>query len=212
MRVRHTGRVLSAAGAVGLATALFGSGGAGASVMGELPPFSDPVTFPGNACAGDLGTPPDCVLDGSPLIAKFDFDDDGNVTTFTPGVFDTIDGTEFSFDFDGGSAGADGNTGTGTWTYVPDGVEDPVITGFVAKGGPNYNAYTRAQPVIVFAALEDSAEFTTPLNQAGNIPGLSNISFYDTAVVPIPAALPLLGTAVAGLAWMRRRRGATPAT
>jgi hypothetical protein len=191
---------------------LLGTGGAGASVMDELPPFSDPVTSPGNACAGDLGTPPDCVLEGSPLVAKFDFDDDGNVTTFTPGVFDTIDGTEFSSDFDGGSAETEDNTGTETWTSMASGVEDAVVTGFVAEDGSNDNAYTRAQPVVVFAALEDGAEFTTLLKQVGNIPVLSTISFYDTALAPIPAALPLLGTAVAGLAWMRRRRGAAPAT
>lgn len=116
---------MSAACAFGLGTVLLGTGGAGASVMGDLPPFSDPITSPGNACAGDLGKPPNCVLDGSPLIAKFEADDDGN---------------EFSSDFDGGSAETEDNTGTETWTSMASGVEDTVVTGFVARGESNDNA------------------------------------------------------------------------
>ena len=99
MDIRYT--MLGSAAAI----ALLIGGHADASVT--LPTFerSDPIR--GNACSGVLGTAPNCELDGSPLIVKFDFNDAGEVTETTIGSFPTIDGNEFSFDF-----GTDGNTGT----------------------------------------------------------------------------------------------------
>ncbi len=156
-------------------------------------------TFPGNDCAGTFGTPPNCVdPDGSPLILKIDF---SGVTPvdFTFGNFTTINGNEFSFDF-----GTDGNTGTGTWTYNP-GPGDPIITSYVAKGGPNFNLFSNEPPL-------NSGEYFTPINAGGNIPELSRITFFDSPSngpspsVPEPTTiLGFLAFGGAGLLSSRKR-------
>jgi hypothetical protein len=157
------------------------------------------ATIPGNDCAGVFGTPPDCTIPGdtfegidtTPLIIKFDFDDSGNITATTFGVFLSIDGSEFSFDF-----GDDGNTGTGTWTYTP-GAGDPIITAFVAKGGPNFNLFSNPDGSI-------TGEFFTPTNPQNGEPfGLSHISFYDT---PEPATLLLFGAGLLGFGFARQKK------
>lgn len=88
--------------------------------------------------------------DMSPVIAKFDFSDNGQVsnTEINMALFPSVDGSEWSFD---GPAM--------TWTYNP-GPGDPVISFFVAKGGNAFN---------LFQVLEDelSAEWLTPDNASG---------------------------------------------
>jgi hypothetical protein len=125
---------------------------------------------------------------------KFDFDDDGNITETTLGSFASIDGSEFSFDF--------GNDGTadGTWTYTPDDFpDDPLVTGYTAKAGNGYNAFYWDGG----AGNQFTGGWETPERKE-----LSHIAFYDT-VVPLPAALPLLGSgllALWGIGRMRRRQ------
>jgi hypothetical protein len=183
-----------------LATLLLGLSALGTSAQGA---FIE--EFPGNDCAGLFGTPPNCVVpafpdqgipDPTPLILKIDLNNAGAVTELTFGNFASIDGSEFTFDF-----GTDGNTGTGTWFYNP-GEDDPSISAYVAKGGPNFNLFSNDGDPL-------SGDYFTPLNQGGNRPGLSHITFYDTEftppVVPAPATLALVGLGMLGLGWARRR-------
>lgn len=158
----------------------------------------------GNYCpSGPLSG---CSLEGSAAILKIEFGEDGQFDPATDvevnPLFKTIDGSEFSFSF------GEGSTGTGTWTYTPDDAKDPGITGFAAKGGSlGANIYTKDS--MAYAGVGDSAHFETMLNNGGQRAGLSNIVFFDSvSEVPVPAALPLFGTAVAGLAIWRRRRSA----
>ena len=148
-------------------------------------------TFEGNDCAGAFGSSfGSCTYNGSPIIIKFD----ANVTTEINSVlFPTVTGAEFSF------TGL--NSGSGTWTYTP-GAGDPLITAYVAKGGPNFNLFSNdGDP--------NSGAWSTPINSANGRPyGLSHLSFYDTGTVtvPEPASLALFGVGLAGLGLVNRRR------
>ncbi|PJA60419.1 MAG: hypothetical protein CO163_03875 [Rhodobacterales bacterium CG_4_9_14_3_um_filter_71_31] len=156
--------------------------------QGSAVTFAHEQVVDGNDCAGVLGTPPNCALNGSDLIAKIN--PDGSVSEF--GLFPSIDGSEFTLTFSG-----DGKTGT--WTYAP-GVGDPGITGWTAKGGPRFTVYL-GSGVPGFDGLSGSWDIQS---------GLSHITFFDSAstVVPLPAAAWLLLSGVAGLAMAGRRRNA----
>ena len=99
-------------------------------------------TIEGNDCSGVFGqgfancrVPSQYDPNQTPIIIKFEFNDDGIVTNveINSGLFPTIDGDEFDFLFTG--------TGTGSWTYTP-GAGDPLINFYVAKGGPNFNLFS----------------------------------------------------------------------
>ena len=72
-----------------------------------------------NDCSGDLGRFPRCFVNDSPLVAKYNWDEDGNpVFETSPDYFyQSIDGTEFTFTGSGTS---------GTFTYNP-GSGDPGV-------------------------------------------------------------------------------------
>jgi hypothetical protein len=93
--------------------------------------------------------------------------------------------------------------GTGTVSGLGAGGRSGTVSGgsfnvaAVHAGGNEY--------VLQFANLTNSFTF------ASLGAGFSNARLYSTAVVPLPGAALLFGSALAGLAWMRRRRAADAA-
>ena len=193
--------------------------GAAPSFAATVNDYTDLGAFAGNDCTGggpnstwgDPNNPfgstsgnisdGDCALDGSAAILRINFTDDGSFTLPSDAeinsAFPTIDGTEFSFDF-----GTDGDPATGgAWTYTPDDAEDPGITGFVTKGGPNYRVFLKEGQA--FKGIGDFSDFITP---GGG--GLSHITWFDsTTPIPLPAAGWLLIAGLGGLAALRRSKG-----
>ena len=97
-------------------------------------------TIEGNDCSGVFGQgfenckiPAEFDPNESPIIIKFNFDEDVPGEIEINSLFPSIDGSEFAL------TGIDG--ATGTWTYTP-GPGDPAINFFVAKGGPNFNLFS----------------------------------------------------------------------
>ncbi len=193
---RGTLRGFGVAAALGLAVVLGGVANA------------TPVKIAGNDCMPDTdqsakggtvrggGGIETCTLNDSPFIIKFDFQDDGMIKP-TLGSFSSITGDEFSFNI--GSEVENGKTEwakTGTWLYTPDDASDPLITGWIAKGGPNYFVYALGG-------------FTGTFNIDK---GLSHLTFFDTerptTPIPLPAAAWMMLAGLAGLGALGRRRSA----
>lgn len=173
----------------------------GAACLAALPSMASAAfiaAYSGHDCPGVFGSPFEaCIVNGSPVIAKFEFDDDGDVEDFeiNDGDFPSVSGSEFSFVTTG--------TGTGSWTYSP-GTGDPAITFFSAMGGSSFNLFSHDGT--------NSDSWLTPLNGGGRQSGTSHVTFYDSfggGNVPEPNSIALALLALGSLgatARVRRRR------
>jgi hypothetical protein len=134
------------------------------------------------------GTP----LNNSPIMAKFDYNDSGSVSSVLTGAaFPSITGSEFNL-----TLGANGFI---SYTYTP-GAGDPLIQYIAVKGGNSFNLFA------VAGSFAESNLFTPTTATAGNRAGVSHITFYDTALPPgghraEPMSLALFGAGLLGLGW-----------
>jgi hypothetical protein len=150
---------------------------------------------PDNDCSGLFGQGfDDCTFNSSPIVIKFGTDGEIEINS----IFPSISGSEFSFNPD-----LDENLSSGTWTYTPNDIDDPVLRYWVAKAADGFNLFWDGTADPASATSQTSNQWWTPDGQ-----GLSHLSFYDTGgrQVPAPSTLMLLGTALVGVAVVRRRR------
>ena len=182
--------------------------------------------FAGNDCSGFFGQGFDACtifineagerIEISPVIAKYEVDDLGAVTTIelNESLYPSIDGSEFTISYDT-------DTSSGSWTY--DGTApDPFVRYWATKAGNAFTMFwTVADSAVATGGVCDVADVYTLdcLNQALTVnsgdwstPGgraLSHITFYDSedpVVVPVPAAAWLFGSGLLGLVGIARRR------
>lgn len=137
----------------------------------------------------------DTYLNGSPLLAKFEVSDlvEGFGGEFKPGIA----GDSYMDAFTVEATTPEGIAGT--WSFDPSKVTtSPVLypTKMLIKADGGWY-------FLEIGLGETSGTWSTEpiavLMPHGNVPELSHISFYDTAV-PIPAAAYLFGSALVGLA------------
>lgn len=171
---------------------------------------------PPNDCSGVFGQGfENCEVNGSSIIAKYEFEDDGSLSPAGDdpnpqinSLFPSVEPGDFSF------TGTD--SGSGTWSYNQTGA-DPDVRYWVAKGGPDgFNLFYVVDDAfdglcagsfeaecLDLALAQTSGDWSTLSG------GLSHLSFYDTATssVPEPGTLGLIGAGLLGLGLIRRRRG-----
>lgn len=176
----------------------------------------------GNDCAGVFnGSQPgfkNCVIaiDGivlSPVIAKYEVDDAGAVTNIAinDNSYPSIDGSEFGISY------VDGGTSSGSWSYNGT-APDPNVKFWSAKAGNGFNLFWNVDDsevldggacksstfnlaCLLAAQHTTSGDWHTPGNKS-----LSHITFYNSGVVPVPAAVWLFGSGLLGLVGVARRR------
>lgn len=212
MLVKESFKTLLAAGAIALV-----AGGASAATF-DLTFTSNGAPPPGvNDCAGDFGTPPDCVYVsadsyyfGDPLnvaAAAYDSNDYGSLSllakvdnpfaetpTVTPGP---LSGGTFTFEVVEGLL---------KWTYNP-GASLATVLAFSVKGGPNYNVWEIDSAPTNSGGVQTFSGWFSP--QGSSTDAISHISFFGApAPVPLPAAGFLMIGALGGLAALRRSRKA----
>ncbi len=159
------------------------------------------------------------VIELSPVIAKTD--DTGAIVATNAG-YPSIDGSEFDVVVT--------DTHHGTFEYTPS-PDDPGVKYWVVKAGDQFllnwivetesatcQASNTGLDNFNLACLQLAQAVTGVQDWAYNIDqGLSHLTFYDSQPVqeitsaPIPAALPLFGSALAGmglLGWRKRRKAA----
>jgi len=176
--------------------------------------------FDGNDCSGYFGTGFDSctifvnsggeTIELSPVIAKYEEDlslDEVNNT-----VFPTIDGTEFTFS----NLGTDNSTGD--FLYTKDDLFDPGTRYWATKASDGFILFWEVDDSAVagggvcdvadvfnLACLDAALEVTSGSWTTIDDKELSHITFYDTAIIPVPAAVWLFGSALGLLGWVRRR-------
>jgi hypothetical protein len=195
---------------------------AGFAVQAQATTIS--TSFEGSDCVGVFGdTFSSCTIfvndNGedialSPVIAKYeDFDDDGlglipdDINNI---AFPSVDGTEFGF------SNLTGGNQTGTWDYT-QGADDPGVRYWVAKSADGFKLFfdVDASALDAGGACDVADIYTLACLSAANVVDsgdwttsgqeLSHITFYDTAVVPVPAAVWLFGSGLGLLGWLRRK-------
>lgn len=197
-----------------LVASLFSTAGISATVS---------ATFTDNDCAGYFGTGFEaCTIfidvDGqhvelSPVIAKYDVNDDGSFTTeVNSSLFGSVDGSEFSISMS--------NDWSGSWSY-DRGQDDPGVRFWVAKAASGFTLFWDVDQTVIDSGICSAANYYTldclaeaNVVTAGSYTtvdhkGLSHITFYDSVdphVVPVPAAVWLMGSGLIGLVAVARRR------
>ena len=177
-----------------------------------------------NDCPGYFsGTEPgfnNCVIaiDGvelSPVIAKYDYDDTGAIVSVATNdtLYPSIDGSEFTINFDTGTLSS------GSWSY--DGTApDPNVQFWTAKAGNGFLLFWNVDDSELMAggaceistfnlACMQAAQHTT--GGSWSTPGakdVSHVTFYNSGIVPIPAAVWLFGSGLLGLVGVARRKRA----
>ncbi len=143
-------------------------------------------------------------INGSPSLVKYNVQTNGtNPDSFAAGVNGIAPGTytdnvTFSnLGFKAGDPGKGDEIISGTWSWAAQ-ANELLPTIVVIKAGPEFFFYS-----ILAGTLSGSFDTTLLGNK-----GLSHISFYDgaRAVVPLPAALPLMLGGLAGLGYIASRR------
>lgn len=153
----------------------------------------------------------------SPVIAKFAYDDGARLPSeddLNGSLFPSVDGSEFTITNTSGTGLYD----TADWSYTR-GAGDPGVRYWAAKAGDGFNLFWEVDAALTAAGgvcdatgdvynldclnaaqVVASGSFSTPGDAA-----LSHITFYDTEIVPVPAAAWLFGSALGLLGWARRR-------
>ena len=174
-----------------------------------------------NDCAGYFGDPDRNGFQGcriaydgeelSPVIAKIDVDDSGMIegvqTNYTD--YPSIDGSEFTVTY-----GMD--TTSGDWAYNGT-APDPNVKYWTTKAGNGFTLFWNvadSELVGSGACVSDyfnlaclsAAQHVTSGSWSTGGPGLSHITFYNSGVVPVPAAVWLFGSGLLGLVGVARRK------
>lgn len=184
--------------------------------------FNPPGTSGFNACNVWIDNNGEPIL-LSPVIAKIGVDNNGTKgdptddffkpTKYNTHTYPSLGAGEFS------ATGPQGSSGN--FTYSPTGA-DPLMKYWAVKAGPSFllswqvndatNCTGTASDAGNFnlACLNAAVAFSGTMNwTTGNGKQISHITIYDTEparVIPIPAALPLFLTALAGAGLLARRR------